>query len=61
VAVAVVMLDLIYAGLDSHWAEEADENVELFVQLDDPASSCFGIIIMIMIIIIAIEVGDWRH
>jgi hypothetical protein len=30
VAVAVVMLDLIRAGLNSHWSEEADKNIELF-------------------------------
>jgi hypothetical protein len=53
------MLDLIYTGLDSHWAEEADKNIEFLTQLDDLASSCLGIIIMI--IITAIRVGDWRH
>jgi hypothetical protein len=30
VAVAVVMLDLIYMRPDSHWAEEADKNIQLF-------------------------------
>jgi hypothetical protein len=59
VTVAVVILDLIYTGLDSQWAEEADEDIELFAQLDDLTSPCLGIIIMI--IILAVGIGDWRH
>jgi hypothetical protein len=54
-----MMLDLMWAGLDGHWAEEADENIELFAKLDDLASSCLDIIIVM--IMMTIGVGDWWH